>query len=359
MKHIASFLTVAMILGGCSQEIANTKQLDDEAAKMASSSGMSAAEVCNQASQSVTSGNDADLRFFAPLHMEQAIENLKEGQKLLGTPQTASQGVQKCHKSIQLIKDGLSIKAKAKDMLKDAMAEHDQLRKVDSAKKYTKDIQDYLEDIQDLIKQIETGKINDAMKGQAELIKDMQETEIEIVLDVNLTPVEAMLDKAEDADADELAEVTFEKAEKELDSAKKYITANFRNNEEVRKTSEQAMLAAKHAYYVAKEVETLQKLEPAKAEEKVLYIESLLEGVNKRFNQGEIVGHSLYEQADILGKRVDAIIGVHTSTVVMAPEPKPATSEVKPETPQAEATDNNTIPKAGNTPETDATATAN
>lgn len=348
MKYTAPALAIAvLILSGCSQQVANTKQLDDAAAKMAATGGASAADACEQANQSVSKGNDENLRFFAPLHMSQAIDSLKEGQKLILNKATASQGSQKCYKTIQLVKSGLDIKAKAQDMLKDSMAQHDQLRKVDSAKKYTKDIQVYLEDIQGLIQKIETGKINDALKDQAGLIKEMQETEIEIVLDINLTPVEAMLDKAEDADADELAEITFEKAEKELDSAKKYITANFRNHDEVIKTSEQAMRAAKHAFYVAKEVETLQKLEPAKAEEKVLYIESLLENVNKRFNQGEIIGHSLYEQADMLGKRVDAVLGVKVNAVAKTPDAKPVVSEIKPETPvAADATEETITPKA-------------
>ena len=44
------------------------------------------------------------------------------------------------------------------------------------------------------------------------------------------------------------------------------------------------------------------------AEEKVLYVESLLESVNNKFKQGPVIGRSLYDQSIIIGQRLDALI---------------------------------------------------
>ena len=104
------------------------------------------------------------------------------------------------------------------------------------------------------------------------------------------------------------AEKTFEKAEVELESARKFIRVNYRNNSQVKTTSALAMRAAKHAFHVAKEVAELKDLKTGAAEEKVLYIESLLERINKKFNKDVVIGHSLYEQSTIIGDRLNALI---------------------------------------------------
>ena len=214
------------------------------------------------------------------------------GQEKIKDKNTQDEGMKKCFKVNKLVDNGITIKDKVKSSLSDSLAELQMLKKVDEEKKFTDDIQGYVDDVVDLVKEIEAGKMNEAMQGQAELLKDMLELEIEIVTDKNLTPVEVMLEKAEDADAEDLAEKTFEKAENELESAKKFIQANYRNNEQVKATSTLAMRSAKHAYHVAQEVEALKSLKPEAAEEKVLYIESLLERNNKNFNQESVIGLS-------------------------------------------------------------------
>lgn len=305
---LSLFIFFLSLTGCMSQQIANTKHIDDAALKQAANSNQTPQQICEAASLAIAEADKENLHFFAPLHLEQASGNLQEGQDKIKLKETQAQGVAQCFKVNKLIENGIAIKAKVQTSLNDSLVELKMLKKVDEEKKFTDDIQDHVEDVMDLIKDIEAGKMNEAMQGQAALLKEMLELEIEIVTDKNLTPVEAMLEKAEDVDADELAEKTFEKAEQELESAKKFIQANYRNNDQVRKTSALAMRAAKHAFHVAKEVETLKELKPEAAEEKVLYMESLLERVNKKFNQGVVIGHSLYDQAGILAKRVDALL---------------------------------------------------
>ena len=311
-----SMLVLSLSLSGCmSQQIANTKHMDDAVLKQAANSKQTPQQICEAASLTIAQADKEDLHFFAPLHLEQASDNLQEGQEKIKVKETLAQGVAQCFKVNKLIENGIAIKAKVKTSLKDSLAELNMLNKVDNEKKFTDDIQDHVEDVIDLVKEIEAGKMNEAMQGQAELLEEMLELEIEIVTAKNLASVEAMIEKAEDADADDLAEKTFEKAEKELESAKKFIRVNYRNNGQVEKTSALAMRAAKHAFHVAKEVETIKELKPEAAEEKVLYIESLLERVNKKFNQDLVIGNSLYEQSGIIGKRLEALLDDKSSLV--------------------------------------------
>ena len=309
LNYKISLLAIALTLTGCgAQQIANTKHMDAAAIKQAASSTQTPQQICETASMAVARGNKQELHFYAPLHLEQASDALEDGQENIKSKETLAEGVQQCIKVNKLVDNGIAMKAKVITSLSDSLAELKMLKKVDAAKNFSDDIQDFSDDIVDLVKEIEGGQMNDAMQGQAELMKDMLELEIEIVTDKNLAPVEAMIEKAEDVDADDLAEKTFEKAENELDSAKKFIRAHYRDDAQVEKTAALAMRSAKHAYHVAKEVETLIGLKAEAAEEKVLYIESLFERINKKFNQQVVIGNSLYEQSTIVGQRVDSLV---------------------------------------------------
>ncbi len=306
---------LTLFLSACATpQIANIKYIDDAVVEQAAKTTQTPQQVCETASMAIAKANKEEFNFFAPLHLQQASENLKQGQKKIKIKKTQAEGVEDCFKVNQLIDNGMVIKAKVTSSLSDALAELDMLNKVDEGKKFTGDIQDYVDDVIDLVKEIEEGKMNQAMQGQAELLKEMQELEINIVLNKNLRPVEAMIERADDADAKELAKKTFEKAETELESARKFIRVYYRNNEQVKKVSTIAMRKARHAYYVAKEVETLTELKPKAAEEKVLYIESLLERINKKFNKDAITGYSLYEQTSIIGQRLDTVLDARALT---------------------------------------------
>lgn len=301
-------LFCSLALSGCmSQQIANTRHIDSAVAKRASNTEQTPQQLCDAASIAISQAHQAELQLYAPLHLKQANDSLSDGQKAIknSDPLKVEEGVKFCIKASQLIESGMQTRDKVKSALADSIEQLAMLKTVDTQKKFADDIIDNEEDLVDLAKDIEAGKMDQAMKDQASLLKDMQELEIEIVTYNHLTPVETMLDKAEDADADELAEKTFSKAEKELETAKKMIRSSYRDKAKVEKTSALAMRAARHAYYVALEVDKTRELKPAEAEERVLYFEYLLERINEKFQQDVVVGHSLYEQSSLIGERVE------------------------------------------------------
>jgi len=293
---------VPIILSGCmSPKLADTTNIST----YVENKNLSPQQACEMASLSITKANKESLHFYAPLHLERASDTLEEAHKQIKVKETEAAAVKNCYKVTQLVESGITIKAKVKHALSDSLAQLDMLSKVDKEKGFTSEIQDYSDDLVDIVKEIEASKMNKAMQNQAALIEEMIDLEIEIVTVNNLATVEVMLERAEDIDADDLAERTFEKAEIELKSAKKFIQSNYRNNKEVEEVSASAMQAAKHAFYVAQEVEELQELKADEAEEKVLYIESLFERINKRFDKNVVIGNSLYDQAGIIVERLD------------------------------------------------------
>lgn len=81
------------------------------------------------------------------------------------------------------------------------------------------------------------------------------------------------------------------------------------------------MRAAKHAYFVAKEVNTIKELKADDAEDRILQFESLLEHINQRFNQGELIGNSLFDQSRIIGQRVDDLLSNQEPASTIIPVP--------------------------------------
>lgn len=301
-------LFCSLTLSGCmNQQIANTRQIDAAVDKRVNNTEQTPHQLCEAASIAINHAYQASLQFYAPLHLQQANDNLRKGQKAIESNDKLKreEGARHCIKTSQLIESGLQTRNRVKKALTDSIEQLAMLKSVDTQQKFSADIVDSEEELVDLAKAIEAGKMNQAIKDQTSLLKDMQELEIEIVIFNHLTPVEAMLDKAEDVDADDLAAKTFTKAKQELETAKKMIRGNYRNQDSVEKTSALAMRAARHAYYVALEVEKTLELKPAAAEERVLYFEYLLQRINEKFQQDVVIGHSLYEQSSLIGERVD------------------------------------------------------
>lgn len=309
MKFLYSVLLPIVLTGCVSQQIANTKKIDDSVLKMASQSKLSVKEACTNASIALSEGDKEDLHYYSPLHMRQAKESLEAAQDVMSShdPLVKKQALVNCLKVDKLITDGIAIKAKALSKLDRSFKQLEMLKDVDNNHLFTEDIRDFKDDIKDIIETIEAGKMNQAMQEQEELMADMREQEIEIVLSKHMPLIESALDKAEDMDAEKYAEVTYEKAEKEIEATVKYINQNYRNNKAVKKAVDHAVLACKHAYFISEEVQTLEGMKPNLAEQRVLHYESLLTRINKSLALKPAYGQSLYSQSVSIAKAVESI----------------------------------------------------
>lgn len=335
-KSKLSLLALSLIVSGCaSNNIANSGSLDAEVLAQSKNLNQTPVQVCDDASFAIIKANKEQLNIYAPLHFEQASNSFTIGQEKIKTKDTVKKGADSCLKTIKLIENGITVKSKVTEALSDSIAAIAQLKKVDENKVFTSEIQDIIETQIDLAKDIEAEKINEAMAGQAELINDANELEIKIISHRYLRPVELMIAKAKKTNADIIAEQTFDKAQSELKSAKEFIQVNYRDQKQVALVSAEAMQAASHVYYVAKEVEKLQNLNYEEAEQKVLYFESLLEQINARFNQKVLIGHSLYEQVTIIENRLGVVLNkqnpIKTNSAkveqIKQEKPTPATVE--------------------------------
>lgn len=344
LKRILVVMVCGTVAGCMSGDIANTKKIDASAAQRVKTEGASLEQVCAAAGDAIVNGNEAELKFYSPLHMEQAADIYDDSKSKPETKEETSKYLTGCYKVQELIDGGLAIKEKALTTFKQSFDQLAHLKKLDTSSQYTDDLEDFRDDIRELIVQLEAGKVNEASKEQAELMTEMIEFEIDVKLTQHLDPVKDMLDKAEDEDAEDWAEKSYEKAEKVLERAEGVIRKHFRNLDSVQKTAREAMMHAAHAYHVAKEAKTLKGMKPEQAEDQILKVESYLQRINQVVNDEPVIGHSLYDQAEAIAKRVEALklapapsapSGPATSRPINAPvvdgEPAASTNEAVPE----------------------------
>lgn len=305
---LLTVILAAVLFSACaSKQIAGSAALEEKAKQLVKTTKLTPQEAFIEANEAIKTATQEELQFFAPLHMEQAREGLALAQKLLKKKGKEKETIQQSFKVKQLVDNGIQIKQQVNSLLALSLKQLLTLNEVGSPKILPGDYQDVYEDMIDLIKDIERGSTDVAIKNQADLLKDMTALEIETVRVKYMVPVETMLERAEDSDAQKLAEKTFEHAEKEIETAHKFIDTHYRDHQAVEKTSQAAMRAAKHAYIVATEVPALEGMKPEQAEQRILFVESLLERIARNLDTVELMGNSLHDQSVMIADQVEKL----------------------------------------------------
>ena len=172
----------------------------------------------------------------------------------------------------KFIDDGYTNKKVVKDNLKEALTHHAELVKLQAPTRLKTDYQAVHEQLLDLIKLVEEGKIPDAIRGQSALMAEMSQLEVNTLKHTHLSEAENLIEKTKDNDGDKYAQVSYKKATELLKAANIFITKNYRDRKQVKKTGEDVLWAAKHAYFVALESKKISQLEPNESEQYVLSI---------------------------------------------------------------------------------------
>ncbi|MFV1873887.1 MAG: hypothetical protein ACMZ64_11260 [Oleiphilus sp.] len=306
LRHYFSALLTITLLAGCANsKIANTDILSQQAKQLASQSDLSPQAAILASAKDIEQSRQDELHFFAPLHYGAAQEALTEAQSLLNSKADNALVLEQTFKVSSLLKSAYTNKTTVLSALEKSLAHKQVLEELGSPEVLPDAFQDTVDDLKDLIKEIEGGFLDKAAKGQADLLSAMTDVEINTLKKQHLSQAESMLDKADSVDADDFAETTFEQAEQTLESATKFIEKNYSDRDGVRKTGLEALYAASHAYFIAKESAELIELKPSDAEKKALYFESLLARINKSVGVENLSTMSLYDQSVRLAEEIE------------------------------------------------------
>jgi hypothetical protein len=234
-----------------------------------------------------------ELNFYTPLHYQdeqQHLEDVEALQKKQNVANKNTEILKLALKTETLITNAYQVKATILSTLAESLSHKEVLLELASKTEFPRDYQNLIEDLEDLFKLIENNKVEQARKEQVALLADM--VEIDTLIKQQVFPAEVILDKAEDNDADDYAEQTYEKAELAIERAKKFIAINYRQRDEVSAIANEAVIAAKRALNIGAEAKLMVEMN----EEKALEQEALIAMIIKGMQLEGLAGLTLREQ---------------------------------------------------------------
>lgn len=293
---LVSVLTAVLTTTGCAnKKLANQDAFDSLATAKAEQFAGDSEKALANAEQAYKNAKDAELDFYAPLHMEQLREALKQARTMELEGKT-TETVQVSAKVLTIYEGGAQNKAKVESQLPALIQQKATLDEIKANNVLPSQYQAAMDDFKELISLIETGDDAKATKDSEAVLKDLHTIELDVMLAQHWLPAKETLDKAEKEDADTNATKTFEYAENLVQSAERIIRQSYTDRELVEKTGKDALRATQHALFIGREVASLVNMNKAQAEAVALQFEDYLGQIGSAIKANDVRHMSLQDQ---------------------------------------------------------------
>lgn len=306
--HLAILASTFVLISGCmSTTVANSDQIELNAMEQAGNADISPEDAIKQASADYQKAIASDLQFYAPSHMDNAKDKLQQAIKLskdTSKPEDKVASISAAFAAKKLVADGYKNKATIESTLSKVLDHRKVLVELNTDTIHPKLFRKATVKLESLIRDIEGGLLADAKNEEASVLEYYAEIEIETLKTTYLSKAIEKLDEADSNDADDVAEVTFEKAEQAVEYANDFIEKNYRDRAGVKRVCDIAYTEALHAYYVAEEAAKIIEIDAEDAEQYVLYVGSLLQRINEEVGVKDLKAMSPREQARSLAEAV-------------------------------------------------------
>ena len=266
------------------------------------------AEMVSEAEATVRKAHSAEFDFYAPGTLDRMERQLRDIQESGKNPDADKARLFAMTKAVeQNLQSGQSNKALVQSQLAGVLEQKQVIEKLNAAQLYPRDYKNSMESVIGLIRNIESGKPDNARSSTPSVMEDMRKLEIRIVKGVVLGRAAAFLAEARDKDAKEKARKTYEEASLAYDRAIKLIDTNPRDQEQIASLGGQATLLAQRCVRIAEEVAKLQEIKPKEMEVVVLEQERRMQRVAEALRQGDIRDQSLNNQSLALAKAAEKL----------------------------------------------------
>lgn len=304
-KIILAFSTVSLLLSACANnEIAGQDNISSSAEKAAVSASMSPTEAIEKASLRIQQGQQDNLGFFSPLHMGEARDKLLKAQKANKKIKEDTDRVAVIAMAIEVDKTldaAYANKGKVQQQLAPSLERKAVVDELGALKLQPKKYQSVMKKLTVLIKELEGGFFDQVVKGQPKLLEAFAELEADSMRTLWLTDAIKMLDKAEDVDADDFAEKSYEKAEIAIKDTNDFIDEYYADRKGVEERSFAAYNLASQAYFIAIEVQKVFKANEEELEDYMLLIQKRFNTINENQQVANLSSYSFKQQAQLLG----------------------------------------------------------
>jgi len=302
---VFSFFLVAC----ANNQPATTKAIKQQSAEAAKQPGFTPEEAIRKAEAMLGKALEAELDFYAPLHLEQAKDSLSDAREFRENPpkDIANAALMSAIASQNFIQKGYENKALVKRTLDDALTHLDVLTRLNAQSLLEQDYQDVYDELVSIVASLERGELAAAVEDQKQLLENMSRVEIDTLKLIHLSDAEQWLEKAEDIDADDFAAQTYQRAEQTLAAADQFIEDSYRDRTGVEKVGDRALLASKQAYFTGYESKNLLALTAEDAEQKALELIAFFNKIARKTDEGVLPPQTLSDSADALSIRVGTV----------------------------------------------------
>ena len=301
-----ALILISLMLSGCaSQKLANSDELQSKALADAVNVDATPEELIRRASERLNNAAQ-ELRFYSPLHMQKAQEQLEQARKLhqAKDPEKQTAVMAAAILAEKLVKQAEDNREQVKQQLAPALAHRTILIELGSPELVPGDYNSAMSDLNKLIQSVESGQLDYVAKNQPELLEDFIAVEASTLKVKWLNRAKAKLEQAEDADADKYAPKSFEQAELAIERADTYTDTNYRDRPGVKAKADEAYVLAAKALNLSNEVQKVYEKKISELESYMLDVQSWLENINQDVKVAYLPALSFYEQSRALAAKV-------------------------------------------------------
>lgn len=295
-----AFVCTAMLNGCANTKIADAENIHTQATLAAANAQQTPQQLLAESRTLADQARADRLDFFAPLHMQQALDSLTQADRLVNNPLQQATVAKEAIAAKTFIENGYKNKTLVEEHLKPALQQIEILKQVDAPTLLPDDYRDSIDDLIFIIKMFEGGQVTEGTNKQRTVIAGMVTVEINALKKAHLSDALAFREKADDADAEEFAEVTLEAADKKIAEAQRFIETNYRDRLGVARQGREALQQTKQAYFVAMDSQKLVKMDAIAAEQHVLRIVNALQRVAAIMDISELEANTFDNMADAL-----------------------------------------------------------
>ncbi|MCW8996585.1 MAG: hypothetical protein OQK77_12290, partial [Psychromonas sp.] len=308
MKNLLIVVFTVSFLSACATSKLATEQIENAAIKQAAEANISSKQAVKDARNALLKANSDELFYYTPLHFKDAQESLEKLEALqkertpVNDTELDLEIITESFKTQQFIDSAYQSKAIIESTLSESLSLKSELDEMNCKKEFPEAYSEMNEELIDLFKLIEQNKAEKARSRETDLLADMGDLEMKTLINIYVKPAVFILEKAEDFDADDYAEKTFEQAELSIKRAEAFIKVNYRKRNAVKQIGLEALIAAKKALNIGELSHSMVDLDEGDAEAKALEIDALFETVIDGFAAQDLRGLTLKEQAQALAE---------------------------------------------------------
>ncbi|WP_286715379.1 hypothetical protein [Thalassolituus sp. UBA2009] len=292
---LTGLLSLSLLSGCAAQRIANEDSVSQATTEKVSELGNDSERALSQAKAAYATASSEDLSFYAPLHMEQIQQALKQARshELAGDAQAS---IESSARVLSLLDSALKNKARAQSALSPLFAQKAVLDEIKAGSVMSARYQREMKELRSLISMIEAGESDKVIDKSAGVLKSLQQLELDTMLRLHWQPANETLEKADDEDADTHAPATFSDAELQVEKAAQTIRRHYQDRALTESTGKEALRAAQHALYIAREAKNITRLDSAQAEQAALEFEGYLHQLSMTLGAGDMRHMALKDQ---------------------------------------------------------------